>query len=92
MLAGHRRINRYMLECKCIPASFLLRGMMELIDTCWNLNFLFILSVSLAGYELIDTCWNVNMAGITAEYQGFNELIDTCWNVNRINTLTCNHF
>ena len=33
---------------------------LELIDTCWNVNQLITID-NIAGYiELIDTCWNVN--------------------------------
>ena len=32
------RINRYIMECKCQTAIYLLAGKPELIDTLWNVN------------------------------------------------------
>ena len=31
-------INRYIMECKCQTAIYLLAGKPELIDTLWNVN------------------------------------------------------
>ena len=55
-----RRINRYMLECKCIYDSQSRVLLCELIDTCWNVNSLILKQVIHLDCELIDTCWNVN--------------------------------
>ena len=32
----------------------------ELIDTCWDVNAIRIMSISILIFELIDTCWDVN--------------------------------
>ena len=36
------------------------RVRLELIDTCWNVNFVYIRDDTDVIKELIDTCWNVN--------------------------------
>ena len=54
------RINRYMLECKYGNSGNSTGDLVELIDTCWNVNIADEeISDELAS-ELIDTCWNVN--------------------------------
>ena len=35
---GKGGINRYIMECKCQTAIYLLAGKPELIDTLWNVN------------------------------------------------------
>ncbi len=37
-VAEERRINRYIMECKCIHAERLIKSFCELIDTLWNVN------------------------------------------------------
>ena len=54
-------INRYMLGCKFGLKEPAKLSDIELIDTCWDVNW-----TDANGYvhrdaELIDTCWNVNM-------------------------------
>ena len=43
-------------------------GGRELIDTLWNVNFLFSKRVIAGTFELIDTLWNVNL--FTNAFQG----------------------
>ena len=64
-----------------IPNSISCR---ELIDTLWNVNFLYIKWKVYATCELIDTLWNVNYLKPAAANYAKEELIDTLWNVNKI--------
>ena len=71
-----------MLECKS-PCSFIKhKNLLELIDTCWNVNTVDALSSDVTCTELIDTCWNVNVSSAWIALIIPGELIDTCWNVN----------
>ena len=55
------RINRYMLECKLMQCALRIVLVIELIDTCWNVNKFSDVELTLEYVELIDTCWNVNL-------------------------------
>ncbi len=39
-------INRYMLGCKLVNGNQRQAAVLELIDTCWDVNVLFVLSES----------------------------------------------
>ena len=39
ILFNRKGINRYMLECKCFKSRNYFFNNIELIDTCWNVNF-----------------------------------------------------
>ena len=55
------RINRYIMECKCVSRSTLLSvRLLELIDTLWNVNKFPLGNKTKTSSELIDTLWNVN--------------------------------
>ena len=54
------RINRYIMECKCIKQTQLRVATSELIDTLWNVNTAPPISAVIVHVELIDTLWNVN--------------------------------
>ena len=55
------RINRYIMECKCVSRSTLLSvRLLELIDTLWNVNVTDATAINKMETELIDTLWNVN--------------------------------
>ena len=54
------RINRYIMECKCINFCNNLIDVDELIDTLWNVNALAQHFEESENSELIDTLWNVN--------------------------------
>ena len=54
-------INRYIMECKFIMLQVVRRRYVELIDTLWNVNFIYGISVISINCELIDTLWNVNI-------------------------------
>ena len=57
------RINRYIMECKCVSRSTLLSvRLLELIDTLWNVNVPALPQPLRCAEELIDTLWNVNKA------------------------------
>ena len=58
-------------------------GGRELIDTLWNVNTCFNLSMQPVTFELIDTLWNVNSM-ILYSCVTYYELIDTLWNVNEL--------
>ena len=54
------RINRNIVECKCLYTSVSRFSSFELIETLWNVNSLTVLSAFLTLCELIETLWNVN--------------------------------
>ena len=49
-----------MLECKWFCIDNIALKFIELIDTCWNVNWSAEKFVKQMALELIDTCWNVN--------------------------------
>ena len=71
-----------MLGCKLLSQSFSLSALRELIDTCWDVNDVYIFKCNhwLPGinrYMLgCKYCWKYS--GVKRMY----ELIDTCWDVN----------
>ena len=71
------------MECKCISQeNDEPSGVLELIDTLWNVNYTARKEFLAQMRELIDTLWNVNEFWVTLEIKPFMELIDTLWNVN----------
>ena len=54
------RINRYMLGCKSEFVGNVNVSPLELIDTCWDVNFGVDVDTLAWAVELIDTCWDVN--------------------------------
>ena len=56
--------------------------MLELIDTCWDVNLGRTVTLRVDRKELIDTCWDVNIFGGHNNGKIKQELIDTCWDVN----------
>ena len=54
------RINRNIVECKCITLTVIIRGINELIETLWNVNYFYAKYPLLLPLELIETLWNVN--------------------------------
>ena len=54
------RINRYIMECKCIVYTYSRKINSELIDTLWNVNKTVMERLGHKDIELIDTLWNVN--------------------------------
>ena len=81
-MVAHQRINRYIMECKCIIKGVKnLPSLLELIDTLWNVNALIVcyLFCHCGINRYIMECKCIikrirNGRGI--------ELIDTLWNVN----------
>ena len=55
------RINRYIVECKCLNSNHTCCTNLELIDTQWNVNRKSGNVDTLPVIELIDTQWNVNI-------------------------------
>ena len=53
-------INRYMLGCKSKLIDIINDYDLELIDTCWDVNKLEMITGQGNNAELIDTCWDVN--------------------------------
>ena len=53
-----------------------------LIDTWWNVNFVYIRTESDVDKVLIDTWWNVNCMLDAIMSLAVSVLIDTWWNVN----------
>ena len=76
------RINRYIMECKCLHDAQIYIRIYELIDTLWNVNY-FKKTVEAGIDERINRyimeckCHCITRSGIR-----FCELIDTLWNVN----------
>ena len=70
------------MECKYYLCEIFQVGLVELIDTLWNVNprgyYTFLDGIT----ELIDTLWNVNQMLQTIALAASMELIDTLWNVN----------
>ena len=58
--------------------------MLELIDTCWDVNEDKEHKMKSLDSELIDTCWDVNLLPIAKYSPAICELIDTCWDVNLV--------
>ena len=56
--------------------------LLELIDTLWNVNYVFSNATLFGAGELIDTLWNVNTSAAEEPSGDAQELIDTLWNVN----------
>ena len=52
------------MECKCNISHIHIAFRVELIDTLWNVNILFISKSLSVIVELIDTLWNVNIETI----------------------------
>ncbi len=77
------RINRYMLGCKLLSQSFSLSALRELIDTCWDVNDVYIFKCNhwLPGINryMLGCKWR-RQDNIC--YRLRQELIDTCWDVN----------
>ena len=59
---SEERINRYIMECKCVSVPPGCTSHQELIDTLWNVNIVFRITHFLFPLELIDTLWNVNLS------------------------------
>ena len=78
------RINRHMLGCKFICCMNCCGPAFELIDTCWDVNAVFVYKLVFNVLELIDTCWDVNVKDCAATTLVLDELIDTCWDVNSL--------
>ena len=57
-------------------------GIIELIETLWNVNCLLEYFEYLEGKELIETLWNVNEPEEPEPEPEEPELIETLWNVN----------
>ena len=72
-----------MLGCKSAQPEHLCRILIELIDTCWDVNNIARPAGSATSSELIDTCWDVNFQACQALPLYTLELIDTCWDVNK---------
>ena len=51
-----------MLGCKYIGSTQEAFKHLELIDTCWDVNFITVSASPLDVGELIDTCWDVNVS------------------------------
>ena len=66
-----KRINRYIMECKCQSASSFLSVLTELIDTLWNVNEEEYFLGREYYQELIDTLWNVNTYVRGIDYLGY---------------------
>ena len=49
-----------MLGCKLKNGRLRTGLMLELIDTCWDVNYKYNFMSADANNELIDTCWDVN--------------------------------
>ena len=54
----------------------------ELIETLWNVNKMFVKRKWQYQKELIETLWNVNSVNEVGCYKVDAELIETLWNVN----------
>ena len=52
--------NRYMVECECWLDISMVLCVRVLIDTWWNVNYLYSRLTTLIYLVLIDTWWNVN--------------------------------
>ena len=50
------------MECKFVLLPVLLRQLLELIETLWNVNKVALIESPAQKYELIETLWNVNIA------------------------------
>ena len=53
-----------------------------LIDTWWNVNFVYLNLIRIFHIVLIDTWWNVNVGRFHELLHSRTVLIDTWWNVN----------
>ena len=56
-----KRINRNIVECKCLRHSVMNSRKSVLIETLWNVNKYERLGKDLEEYVLIETLWNVNV-------------------------------
>ena len=65
--------------------------MLELIDTCWDVNLTELLRKRANRQELIDTCWDVNQRKSLMLLLWRTELIDTCWDVNKFSMHVLRH-
>ena len=82
--ASEPGINRYIMECKLGCSQNDHGGIVELIDTLWNVNVREYLKRQHLEAELIDTLWNVNYRLRVYKCLETSELIDTLWNVNNL--------
>ena len=60
MKKGGFRINRNIVECKCVADSEERNSIWELIETLWNVNKQEKTTCKQRRHELIETLWNVN--------------------------------
>ena len=65
-----------------LRGMLILLRLLELIDTCWDVNNIARPAGSATSSELIDTCWDVNLFSSAFCMLFKLELIDTCWDVN----------
>ena len=56
-----KRMNRNIVECKCLRHSVMNSRKSVLIETLWNVNKYERLGKDLEEYVLIETLWNVNL-------------------------------
>ena len=74
--------NRYMVECEFWSMTTDKAVIVVLIDTQWNVNTAFCITIAGLMPVLIDTQWNVNLQRTKQTGAGIFVLIDTQWNVN----------
>ena len=70
------------MECKLQSVVNVLRAVIELIETLWNVNNMTLHFILTCNPELIETLWNVNLNENTKQMTELIELIETLWNVN----------
>ena len=79
-----KRINRNIVECKCLRHSVMNSRKSVLIETLWNVNKYERLGKDLEEYVLIETLWNVNISAAQMMFFRLFVLIETLWNVNSL--------
>ena len=77
------RFNRYIVECKDVIKYQTFQGQKDLIDTLWNVKYMFYDSVETGEYGF--NRYIVECKGQEAENasEDVQDLIDTLWNVKK---------
>ncbi len=75
-------INRNIVECKVFHRPFVKINKAVLIETLWNVKFVYRLHITFYGFiVLIETLWNVKRKNKVGYSLPFSVLIETLWNV-----------
>ena len=82
-----KRINRNIVECKCLRHSVMNSRKSVLIETLWNVNGFSGRYYWIDNWVLIETLWNVNTVYMCSTSSQDPVLIETLWNVNKYERL-----